>query len=133
MDAIFIIQIIFFLIFLFILIGMLVKAYYFSIIVKFIYSSTNNLFVTITLVAAIIFFGIALYETTPEKKDEDKNKGFLETGGLYYIISAVLFIVSFIINLISKRNQPTTIKTNQPTTIKTNQPTTIKTNISKKI
>lgn len=112
MDAIFIIQIIFFLIFLFILIGMLVKAYYFSIIVKFIYSSTNNLFVTITLVAAIIFFGIALNETTREKKNEDKNKGFLETGGLYYIISAVLFIVSFIINLISKRNQPTTIKTN---------------------
>ena len=92
------------------IIGGIIALYFFSTLVKFIYSSTNNLFLTITLVASIIFFIIALnnssntypyYNRLPHEK---KNEGFLQNGGLYYIISGVFLIISFIINLLSKRN-----------------------------
>ena len=78
---------------------------------KIIYSTTNNLFVTITIMAAIIFFSIAVIATRNLNKD-DKNKGFLENGGIYYIISGVLFIISFIIYLLTKRYTTSKIQIN---------------------
>jgi hypothetical protein len=76
-----------------------------STLFKTVYSSTNNLFVTITIVGAVIFFGIGLFiSTTPESYGG--NKGFMESGGLYYIISGVLFLISFIIIFFSKRSTP---------------------------
>lgn len=87
--------------------------YFFTTMIRFIYSSTNNLFVTITMVAAIIFFIYAIDQANRTKKYEDTNKGFLENGGLYFIISGSLFIVSFIINLFTKKNQTNIGRINQ--------------------
>ena len=69
-----------------------------------VYSSTNNLFTTIGLVAATIFFLIAFSISANPDRYGDSNKGFLENGGLYYIMSAVLFVISYIIYLISRRS-----------------------------
>ena len=80
--------------------------YSFTMMVRFIYSSTNNLFLTITIVASIIFLAIAVYNSTTPNFYGYSNKGFMESGGLYYIISGVLFLISFIINLLSKRSTP---------------------------
>ena len=97
----------------FAIIGAVIYLYFFSAMIRFIYSSTNNLFVTITMVAAIIFFLFAINETNRPKNYEDANKGFLENGGLYFIISGSLFIVSFIINLFTKKNQTNIGRINQ--------------------
>lgn len=70
---------------LFIMMGMLIS--FFNVIFRFIYSSTNNLFLTLILVASIIFLMIGIH-----------------IGGIYYIISGVLLIISFIIYLLSNRS-----------------------------
>ena len=88
---------------LFIMMGMLIS--FFNVIFRFIYSSTNNLFLTLILVASIIFLMIGIHISTSRNYyDAYRNKGFIESGGIYYIISGVLLIISFIIYLLSNRS-----------------------------
>ena len=88
---------------LFIMMGMLIS--FFNVIFRFIYSSTNNLFLTLILVASIIFLMIGIHNSiNTNYYDGYSYKGFMDSGGIYYTISGVLLIISFIIYLLSNRS-----------------------------
>ena len=90
---------------------MLLFIYYFTIMIKSFYSSTSNLFITITFIASIIFFMLSLVsDFSSNDISENPNNGL---SRLYFIISGILFIVSFIINLFTKRNQTNIGRINQ--------------------